>query len=197
MKDAGARAWMIIALTFCALGLVFASRSSVGVLIPTWEAELGWARALSATGSSIVLATMAITLPLAGNMFDRLGPRPIMAGGLAFVGTAMVVTSTATQEWQFLLVFGLIGGIDNELGSEGYPKELEVLVEGVEQIGAPGKKLKFLRRIPMDPMTNTPEWGLRSYQDEPDSRFWGGQNVYDVYTTSGATALDGTKYSDW
>jgi len=92
---------------------------------------------------------------------------------------------------------GLIGGVDVQLGSEGYPEELEVLVEGVNQVGTPGKKLRFLRRIPIDPMTNSTEWGLRSYQDEPDSTFWGGQNVYDVHTTSKATALDGTNYSDW
>ena len=92
---------------------------------------------------------------------------------------------------------GLIGGIDIQLGSEGYPEELEVLVEGVSQVGTPGKKLRFLRRIPIDPMTSSTEWGLRSYQDEPDSTIWGGQNVYDVHTTSKATALDGTKYGDW
>lgn len=92
---------------------------------------------------------------------------------------------------------GLIGGPDVQLGSEGYPKELEILVEGVNQVGTPGKKLKFLRRIPIDPMTRSTDWGLRSYQDDPDSSFWGGQNVYDVYTTSNATALDGTKYREW
>ena len=92
---------------------------------------------------------------------------------------------------------GLIGGSDVELGSEGYPKDLERLVEGVSQVGAVDKKLKFLRRIPMDPMTHSVEWGLRSYQDEPDSMSWGGQNVYDVYTTSRETALDGTNYRDW
>ncbi len=92
---------------------------------------------------------------------------------------------------------GLIGGMDVELGSEGYPEELEILVEGVDQVGTPGKKLKFLRRIPIDPMTKSTEWGLRSYQDRPDSMFWGGQNVYDVYTKSQGMALDGTKYSDW
>ena len=92
---------------------------------------------------------------------------------------------------------GLIGGSDVELGSEGYPKELEMLVDGVSQVGAIDKKLKFLRRIPIDPMTHSTEWGLRSYQDEPDSTIWGGQNVYDVYTTSSETALDGTKYGDW
>jgi general secretion pathway protein G len=92
---------------------------------------------------------------------------------------------------------GLIGGTDVEVGSEGYPKELEVLVKGVVQVGTVDRKLKFLRRIPIDPMTGTTEWGLRSYQDDPDSTYWGGQNVYDVYTKSTETALDGTKYRDW
>ena len=101
------------------------------------------------------------------------------------------------DEYKRAFDLGLIGGVDVQLGSEGYPKELEVLVEGVEQVGTPGKKLKFLRRIPIDPMTNSDEWGQRSYQDEHDSRFWGGQNVYDVYSKSTGTALDGTKYRDW
>ena len=103
----------------------------------------------------------------------------------------------AIDEYKRAVDLGLIGGVDVELGSEGYPEELEILVEGVEQVGTPGKTLKFLRRIPRDPMTNSTDWGLRSYQDEPDSTFWGGQNVYDVYTKSGGTALDGTKYSEW
>ena len=80
--------------------------------------------------------------------------------------------------------------------SEGYPPELETLTEGIPQVGST-KKLKFLRRIPMDPFTHKDEWGLRSYQDEPDSRSWGRQNVYDVYTLYDGTALDGTKYRDW
>jgi general secretion pathway protein G len=80
--------------------------------------------------------------------------------------------------------------------SEGYPPELETLVEGVPQVGTT-KKIKFLRRIPMDPFTHKDEWGLRSYQDEPDSRSWGRQNVYDIYTLYGGTALDGTRYRDW
>lgn len=88
------------------------------------------------------------------------------------------------------------GMIQVELGTEGYPKELEELVEGVEIVGQETKR-KFLRRIPLDPMTGEREWGLRSYQDEPDSEIWGGQNVYDVYSLSEATALDGTKYKDW
>ncbi len=62
---------------------------------------------------------------------------------------------------------------------------------------ASGRKLKFLRRIPIDPLTNSTEWGLRAYQDRPDAMSWGGQNVYDVHTKSTGTALDGTKYRDW
>jgi len=83
------------------------------------------------------------------------------------------------------------------LESEGYPKDLDTLVEGVSQVGAIDKKLRFLRRIPKDPMTNTTEWGLRSLQDDPNSQSWGHQNVFDVYTQSEATGLDGTLYNTW
>jgi len=93
---------------------------------------------------------------------------------------------------------GLIGGADVRAGSEGYPPDLETLVEGVSvQNDASGRKLKFLRRVPIDPMTKTSEWGMRSYQDKPDATTWGGQNVYDVFTKSEGTALDGTRYRDW
>jgi general secretion pathway protein G len=82
--------------------------------------------------------------------------------------------------------------------SEGYPPDLETLVEGVSVVNdATGRKLKFLRRVPKDPMTGETEWGMRSYQDRPDSTSWGGQNVFDVYSLSTATGLDGTKYSEW
>jgi len=86
--------------------------------------------------------------------------------------------------------------------TEGYPPTLETLVEGVEvQEQREGKTVerlvKFLRRIPRDPMTSSFEWGLRSYQDDPDSDRWGEENVYDVYTKSQAMALDGTRYRDW
>jgi general secretion pathway protein G len=89
------------------------------------------------------------------------------------------------------------GQIALQLGGEGYPPDLETLVKGVSLIGQVDKKQKFIRRIPMDPMTGKAEWGLRSYQDEPDSFAWGGQNVYDIYSLSEAIALDGTKYKDW
>ena len=81
-----------------------------------------------------------------------------------------------------------------KVGSEGYPPDLDTLVNGVD---VAGKKLKFLRRIPIDPMTGTTEWGLRSMQDDPQSDSWDGNNVFDVFTKSDGTALDGTKYKDW
>ncbi len=105
--------------------------------------------------------------------------------------------------------------IEFEDNTEGYPPDLETLVKGVEvTAGAqqPGasqrnrrdrgqsedtKIIKFLRRIPKDPMTNSTDWGLRSYQDEPGSENWGGENVYDIYTKSPGIALDGTKYKEW
>ena len=89
------------------------------------------------------------------------------------------------------------GLIAVELDTEGYPKTLEKLVNGVEIVGQIKKKKKFLRKIPTDPMTGKAEWGFRSYQDEPDSTSWGRQNVYDVYSLSTGTALDKTKYKDW
>ena|SRR5215472_7670608 len=82
-----------------------------------------------------------------------------------------------------------------KLGTEGYPPDLDTLVNGVEVQG--GKKLKFLRRVPVDPMTGNKDWGLRSMQDDPTSDSWGGQNVFDVYSKSNGTGLDGTKYKDW
>src|SRR5262245_1533096 len=93
---------------------------------------------------------------------------------------------------------GQIGSLDLKAGSENYPADLDQLVEGVTAANdATGKKLKFLRRIPVDPMTHSSEWGMRSYQDKPDATKWGGQNVFDVFTTFDGTALDGTKYKDW
>lgn len=84
-----------------------------------------------------------------------------------------------------------------KVDSEGYPETLEQLVEGVRPQGSADKKLKFLRRIPKDPMTNAYEWGLRSTRDDPKSTTWGGQNVYDVYSKTTAKAGDGAPYSEW
>ena len=91
------------------------------------------------------------------------------------------------------------GMLRTELGSEGYPPDLDTLVKGVALggSGASGKNVRFLRRVPVDPMTGQADWGMRSIQDDPDSQSWGGKNVFDVYSKSQATALDGTKYTDW
>jgi general secretion pathway protein G len=89
------------------------------------------------------------------------------------------------------------GFIMVKVDTEGYPEKLQDLVDGVQMVGAVDKKLKFLRRIPKDPMTNSTEWGQRSYQDDPKATSWGGQNVFDVYTKSEGTAFDGTKYKEW
>ncbi len=86
------------------------------------------------------------------------------------------------------------GAFQVKLGTEGYPPDLDTLVNGVD-VG--GKKVRFLRKIPVDPMTGNTEWGKRCMKDDPDSQSWCGDNVFDVYTKSTATALDGTKYADW
>lgn len=86
------------------------------------------------------------------------------------------------------------GKFQTKVGSENYPPDLDTLVKGVD-VG--GKKLKFLRKVPIDPMTNNTEWGMHSMQDDPESDSWGEQNVFDVFTKSQDTALDGTKYKDW
>jgi general secretion pathway protein G len=87
------------------------------------------------------------------------------------------------------------GAFQIKVDSYGYPPDLETLMKGVE--AQDGKKIRFLRSIPVDPMTKSKEWGLRSMQDDPDSDSWGGQNVFDVYTKSQGTGLDKTKYKDW
>ena len=86
------------------------------------------------------------------------------------------------------------GAFQTKVDSQNYPPDLETLVKGLD---VQGKKVRFLRKIPMDPMTKSTEWGLRSMQDDPDSDSFGGQNVFDVYSKSRDEALDGTKYKDW
>ncbi len=86
------------------------------------------------------------------------------------------------------------GAFQTKVDSQGYPPDLDTLVKGVD---VQGKKVRFLRKIPTDPMTGNAEWGMRSMQDDPDSDSYGGQSVFDVYSKSTGTALDGTKYSDW
>lgn len=108
---------------------------------------------------------------------------------------ALRTVRTAIDEYKKFCDTGVIQ--KENVDSECYPPDLETLVDGVEKVGALGQKIKFLRRIPHDPMIKSTEWGLRSYQDEPDSDSWGRENVYDIYTTSRGKALDGTEYKDW
>ena len=107
------------------------------------------------------------------------------------------ILRTAIDEYKKAVDAGKIGGTDVKVGSEGYPPELQTLVKGVSQVGKIDVKLKFLRRIPPDPMTGTTEWGLRCYQDDPDSTNWCGENVWDVYSQSQGVGLDGSKYKEW
>ena len=105
---------------------------------------------------------------------------------------------SAIDKFNEAAVLQQIAPADLQATADNYPPDLEVLVEGVTANNdATGRKIKFLRKIPFDPMTRGTEWGLRSTQDKPDATKWGGQNVFDVYTTFDGAALDGTKYKDW
>jgi len=134
-----------------------------------------------ATAILLVLSTMA--LPLARLTIQREKERQLRIG-LWEMRDAIDRYKDAADR----------GGFRTKVDSQNYPPDLDTLVKG-EDVN--GKKVRFLRRIPIDPMTGTTEWGLRSMQDDPESDSFGGQSVFDVYTKSQGTALDGTKYKDW
>jgi len=105
---------------------------------------------------------------------------------------------TAIDQFKTWADAGRISQTELQFGSENYPTSLEQLVQGVTLANdASGNRKKFLRRIPIDPMTGSTDWGKRSYQDRPDSKVWGGQSVYDIYSKFDGIALDGSKYKDW
>jgi general secretion pathway protein G len=133
----------------------------------------------------IVLSTMAV--PLARYKVRRDKERDLLY--------ALREIHTAIDKFKDDMDAGKIG--PPKLDSDNYPESLDQLVEGVKAVGAIDKKIKYLRRIPKDPMTNTREWGLRSTRDDPKSQAWGGQNVFDIYTKSSDKARDGTPYSEW
>lgn len=108
---------------------------------------------------------------------------------------ALLEMRRAIDKYKDLSERGQLG--PEKLGTEGYPESLEILVEGVKLGGTVDKKIKLLRRIPKDPMTNSFDWGKRSMQDDPKSTSWGGQNVFDVYSKSTEKANDGTPYTEW
>lgn len=150
------------------------------------RSEKGFTLAELVMVASILVILAAVTLPVAKFTSRRTKEMELRA--------ALREMRAAVDDYKRFSDAGLI---PVDLGTDGYPAELEVLVEGVELVGQVDKKLKLLRRIPVDPMTGEREWGLRSYQDEPDSTSWGGENVYDVYSLSGAVGLNGIPYREW
>ena len=105
---------------------------------------------------------------------------------------------TAIDRYKDAVDRGLIAGTNVRLGSEGYPPDLKTLVEGVTVANdASGRKLKFLRRVPLDPIMNSTDWGMRSYQDSAETSSWGGQNVFDIYSKAPGKGLDGIPYRQW
>ena len=136
---------------------------------------------------SILLTLAAMAVPLARYKVRRDKERQLHL--------ALREIRIAIDKYKDAADKGEIGPL--KLESEGYPETLEMLVEGVKKSGAVDKKYKFLRRIPIDPLTNSRDWGKRSMQDDPKSSSWGGQNVFDVYTKSIERARDGTNYSEW
>jgi general secretion pathway protein G len=156
--------------------------------LPRWEAGYTFVEILVVSVLLLVLASAV--LPLTKVTMQRQKEVELRR--------ALREMRTAIDRFKDAADMQMIASTDLKAGAEGYPEKLEVLVEGVKVTGdATGRKLKFLRRVPVDPMTGSTEWGFRSYQDDPDSTSWGGQNVYDVYTKSAGIALDGTKYRDW
>ena len=155
-------------------------------------------RAGQAGYSLIELLAVTVVLLVLASAVMPLAKVTVQRAREAELRRALREIRTAIDRYKDAADLQQIAATDLKTNAEGYPPTLEVLVEGVRANGdASGRKLKFLRRVPMDPMTHSAEWGMRSYQDDADSTSWGGQNVYDVYTKSGGLALDGTKYVDW
>ena len=105
------RGWLIVAFIFVALSMVFSARSALGLIMPTWEQDLGWARTFISSGGSIVLVFMTLISPLAGNLLDKVGPRPVVSAALLCVGASLAATSMMTEQWQFIVLFCVVGGL--------------------------------------------------------------------------------------
>lgn len=150
------------------------------------RSEAGFTLAELVMVAAVLTLLAAVTLPVAKFTSRRAKEMELR--------TALRDMRAAIDEYKRYSDFGLI---PVDLGTDGYPAELEILVEGVDIVGQVDKKLKLLRRIPVDPMTGEREWGLRSYQDDADSTSWGGENVYDVYSLSGGVGLNEVPYSEW
>lgn len=155
-------------------------------MLPRRRSERGFTLAELVMVGAVLVILASVTLPVAKFTARRTKEMELRA--------ALREMRTSIDEYKRYSDMGLI---PVDLGTEGYPAELEILVEGVEIVGQVDKKLKLLRRIPLDPMTGEREWGMRSYQDEHDATSWGGENVYDVYSLSGGVGLNGVPYREW
>ena len=156
----------------------------------SWKLDSGFTFVELLVVCAILLILSSAILPLAKVSIQRQRE--------ADLRLALRDMRTAIDKYKDAADVGAIAGFDVQAGSDNYPPDLQTLVNGVTKAqDATGTKLKFLRKIPMDPMTKSTDWGLRAIGDRPDSTAWGGGNVYDVYTKSEGKALDGTKYKDW
>jgi general secretion pathway protein G len=136
---------------------------------------------------TILMLLAAMAVPLAAYKVRREKERDLQL--------ALREIRTALDKYKDMADANQLG--PQKIDTDGYPESLDQLVEGVKMAGAVDKKIKFLRRLPKDPMTKTADWGKRSTRDDPKSQSWGGQNVFDVYSKSTEKARDGTPYSDW
>ena len=150
------------------------------------SAQAGYTLAELVTVAAILVTLAAVAMPVAKFTAKR--------SKEADLRQALRTMRNAVDEYKR---YSDIGLIPVDLGTEGYPAKLEILVEGVEVVGQVNKKAKFLRRVPVDPMTGKDEWGLRSFQDDFDATSWGGEDVYDVYSLSEGVGLNGVPYSKW
>jgi len=146
----------------------------------------GFTLAEMAMAGAILIVLAAMALPLGKNAMKR--------SKEAELRTNLRIMRNAIDEYKRFSDGGLI---PIELGTDGYPPDMETLVEGVDLVGQINKKFRFLRRIPVDPMTGEDEWGMRSFQDDWDSNSWGGENLFDVFSQSEGVGLNGIPYAEW
>jgi general secretion pathway protein G len=156
----------------------------------SWAPQAGFTFVELLVVCAILLILSSAILPLARVSVQRQREQDLRL--------ALREMRTAIDKYKDAADVGAIAQFDIKAGTENYPPDLQTLITGVTKANdATGTKLKFLRRIPMDPMTKSTDWGFRAYGDRPDATAWGGGNVYDVYTKSDGKGLDGTKYKDW
>ena len=157
-----------------------------GMGISRRRSQAGFTLAELVMVASVLVLLAAVTLPIAKFSSRRIKEMELRQ--------ALREMRAAIDEYKR---YSDMGMIPVDLGTDGYPAKLDELVDGVSLAGQVDKKLKLLRRIPIDPMTGEREWGLRSYQDDTDATSWGGENVYDVYSLSHGVGLNGVRYREW